>query len=50
MDEFQLKSICYNCDGKYFPSHKSKEKNIFMAIFEDIYEEDGDVSPSKVFP
>jgi hypothetical protein len=40
MDERQLKGICYNCDEKYFPSHKCKEKKIFMAISEDISEED----------
>jgi hypothetical protein len=40
MDECQLKGICYNCDEKYFPGHKCKEQNIFMAISEDISEED----------
>jgi hypothetical protein len=40
MDERQLKGLCYNCDDKYFPGHKCKEKNLFMAIFEDILEED----------
>jgi hypothetical protein len=40
MDECQLKGLCYNCDDKYFPSHKCKEQNIFMAISEDISEED----------
>ena len=40
MVERQLKGLCYNCDEKYFPGHKCKEKNIFMAIFEDISEED----------
>jgi hypothetical protein len=40
MVECQLKGLCYNCDEKYFPGHKCKEKNIFMAIFEDISEED----------
>jgi hypothetical protein len=40
MDECQLKGLCYNCDDKYFLSHNCKEKNIFMAIFEDILEED----------
>jgi hypothetical protein len=32
MDECQLKGLCYNCDEKYFPGHKCKEQNIFMAI------------------
>jgi hypothetical protein len=40
MDEHQLKGLCYNCDDKYFLSHKCKEQNIFMAISEDISEED----------
>jgi hypothetical protein len=40
MVERQLKGLCYNCDEKYFMGHKCKEKNIFMAISEDISEED----------
>jgi hypothetical protein len=32
MDEHQLKGLFYNCDEKYFPGHKCKEQNIFMAI------------------
>jgi hypothetical protein len=40
MDERQLKGLCYNCDEKYFLGHKCKEKNIIMAISEDILEED----------
>jgi hypothetical protein len=40
MDECQLKGLCYNCDDKYFLGHKCKEQNIFMAISEDISEED----------
>jgi hypothetical protein len=42
MAECQLKALNYNCDEKYFPGHKCKEQNIFMAIFEDIPEEDVD--------
>jgi hypothetical protein len=42
MVECQLKGLYYNCDEKYFPGHKCKEQNIFMAIFEDIPEEDVD--------
>jgi hypothetical protein len=38
--ECQLKGLCYNCDDKYFPGHKCKEQKLFMAIFEDISEED----------
>jgi hypothetical protein len=40
MVERQLKGLCYNCDDKYFPSHKCKEQKLFMAISEDISEED----------
>ena len=40
MDERQLKGLCYNCDDKYFLGHKCKEQKIFMAISEDISEED----------
>jgi hypothetical protein len=40
MAECQLKGLCYNCDDKYFPGHKCKEQNIFMAISEDVSEED----------
>jgi hypothetical protein len=50
MDKCQLKVLCYNCDEKYISGYKRKEKNIFMAIFEDILEDDGDVSPPKSFP
>jgi hypothetical protein len=40
MVEHQLKGLCYNCDDKYFTGHKCKEQNSFMAISEDIPEED----------
>jgi hypothetical protein len=40
MVECQLKGLHYNYDDKYFPGHKCKEQNIFMAISEDILEED----------
>jgi hypothetical protein len=36
MAECQRKGLCYNCDKKYFLGHKCKEKNIFMAISEDV--------------
>jgi hypothetical protein len=39
MVECQLKGLCY-CDDKHFPRHKCKEQNIFMAISEDVSEED----------
>jgi hypothetical protein len=40
MVERQLKGLCYNCDEKYFLGHKCKEQKLFMAITEDISEED----------
>jgi hypothetical protein len=40
MVERQLKGLCYNCDAKYFLGHKCKEQRLFMAISEDISEED----------
>jgi hypothetical protein len=40
MVEHQLKGLCYNCDDKYFPRHKCKEQNIFMAVSGDVSEED----------
>jgi len=40
MDQRQLKGICYNCDDKYFSGHKCKEQNLFMAISEDVSEND----------
>jgi hypothetical protein len=40
MVECQLKGLCYNCDEKYLSGHKCKEKNIFMAISEEVSEED----------
>jgi hypothetical protein len=42
MDEHQLKGLYYNFYDKYFPGHKCKEQKIFMAISEDILEEDVD--------
>jgi len=38
--EHQLKVLCYNCYEKYFPRLKCKEQNIFMAMSEDVSEED----------
>jgi hypothetical protein len=40
MAEHQLKGLFYNRDKKYFPRHKCKEQNIFMAISKDVSEED----------
>jgi hypothetical protein len=50
MAERQLKGLCYNCDEKYFPGHKCKEQNLFMAISEDIQEEDVDNPPMPESP
>jgi hypothetical protein len=40
MVERQLKGLCCNCDDKYFPVHKCKKQKIFMAISEDVSEDD----------
>jgi hypothetical protein len=40
MVERQLKGLFYNYDEKCFLGHKSKEKKIFMGIYEDVPEED----------
>jgi hypothetical protein len=40
MVERQLKVLCYNYDEKYFLGHKCKEQKIFMAISEDVLDED----------
>jgi hypothetical protein len=48
MVECQLKGLFYNCDEKYFPGHKCKEQKLFMAISEDVSDEDVVVSPEEV--
>jgi hypothetical protein len=50
MVKHQIKSLCYNCDDKYFLRHKCKEQNIFMAMSEDVSEERVDVSPVVELP
>jgi hypothetical protein len=50
MAERQLKGLCYNCDDKYFLGHKCKEKNLFMAISEDVSEEDVESPLMSVSP
>jgi hypothetical protein len=50
MAERQLKGLCYNCDDKYFPGHKCKEQNLFMALSEDTQEDDDDTSPVPESP
>jgi hypothetical protein len=50
MVECQLKGLCYNCDEKYFLGHKCKEKNLLMAISEDVSEEDVEAPPVSMSP
>jgi hypothetical protein len=50
MDERQIMSLFYNCDDEYFPRHKFKEHKIFMAMYEDVSEEEAYVSPVDVLP
>jgi hypothetical protein len=50
IDERQLKGLCYDCDDKYFPEHKCKEQNLFMAMTEDLSEEDVVVPPVEELP
>jgi hypothetical protein len=50
MVECQLKGLCYNCDEKYFPGHKCKEQKLFMAISEDVVEEEVVVPPVEELP
>jgi hypothetical protein len=45
--ENQLKGIFYNCDEKYFYGHKYKEKELCMAISEDILEDDTKSIPQE---
>ena len=50
MVEFRIKGLCYNCDEKYFMGHKFKKHNIFMAILEDVSEEDVEAPLVSVSP
>jgi hypothetical protein len=50
MVERQLKGLCYNCDEKYFPGHKCKEQKLFMAISEDVVDEEVEASPVAELP
>jgi hypothetical protein len=50
MAKHQLKGLCYNCDDKYFPRHECKEKNTFMAISEDVLEDDVEAPLMVVSP
>jgi hypothetical protein len=40
----------YNCDEKYFPRNKCKEQKLFMAISEDVAEEEVVVSLVEKIP
>jgi hypothetical protein len=40
MVECQLKALFYNYDEKCFMGHKCKEHKLFMAILEDVVEEE----------
>ena len=50
MNECQLKGLCYNCDDKYFLGHKCKEHKNFMAISEDVVDEEVEVAPEAKLP
>jgi hypothetical protein len=50
MDERRLKGLCFNFDDKYFLGHESKEQNIFMAISEDVSEDDVEAPLVSVSP
>jgi hypothetical protein len=50
MEKTQLKGLCYNCDDKYFLGHKCKEHKIFMAMHEDVSEEETDISHVPEIP
>jgi hypothetical protein len=50
MVEWKLKGLCYNCDEKYFSGHKCKEQKHFMAISEDVADEEAEVSPMEYLP
>ena len=50
MDEHQLKGLCYNFDDKYFPGHKCKEQSLFIAISEDVFEEEVEAPPMAESP
>jgi hypothetical protein len=50
MFELQLKGLCYNHDDKYLSGHKCKQKKHFMAMFEDVSEEEANVSHVPKLP
>jgi hypothetical protein len=46
----QLKDLCCNFDDKYFPRNKCREQNIFMAISNDVFDEEVEASPLEDLP
>jgi hypothetical protein len=50
MVECQLKGFCYNCDDKYFPRHKCKERKKIVAISKDVSDEEVEFSPKEEIP
>jgi hypothetical protein len=50
MVECQLKGLFYNCDEKYFSGHKCKEHKLFMAISEDVSDEEVEAPPVAELP
>jgi len=50
MVERQLKGLCYNSDEKKNLRHKCKEHKPFMAMTEDVSEEEVVVSPVDELP
>jgi hypothetical protein len=47
MDECQLNILCYNCDEKYFLGNMCKEQKMFIAISEDVSDEEVEALPMK---
>lgn len=50
MEEHQLKVLCYNCNEKYSLEHRCKEHQLFVDIFEDIYDDELDGRTQKESP
>jgi hypothetical protein len=50
MVECHLKSIFYNCDENYFPSHKYTEKKFFMDMYEDVAKDEIEASHVAEIP
>jgi hypothetical protein len=50
MVEFQFNGLCYNCDEKYFLGHKCKKHKLLTAIYEDVVDEETEVSLVEDLP